>query len=241
MLNIAICEDNKKFASNLKDIINKKLIKNEIDFNIDVFLTGENLIYSVFMKNKNYHIIFFDINLAGVSGIDTAKKIRKENKDILFIFITELDDEVYKILDLNIFHFIRKSYFEVNIDKVLNLLIENIDQFIKRYSFSTISGETEIKLTEIIYFEIINRHVCIETRSAKIETTYRTLKDLPINLEKRTFFRINKGQYVNLNHINYFTENKIILSNGEHLYIARRRIKDFKTHFFDFMIENGGI
>lgn len=241
MLKIAICEDNKEFASNLQNIITKKFDENEIEFNIDVFNSGERLIYEIFKKNKEYDVIFFDIDLTGVSGIDAAKQIRKEYKDTLFIFITQLDNEVYEVLDLNIFHFIRKNHFEEEIDKVLNLLIKNMDKFIKRYSFTTINEEKFIKLSEIIYFEIINRHVYIQIRNEKLETTYRTMKDLPLDLEEVPFFRINKGQYVNLNHINNFTENKITLSNGDYLYVARRRVKDFKAHFFDFMIKNGGI
>lgn len=241
MLRIAICEDNKKFASNLQNIINKKISKNEIDFHIDVFNSGEKLIYKIFKENKNYDVIFFDIELTGISGIDASKQIRKNNKDILFIFITQLDNEVYEVLDLNIFHFIRKSHFEEEIDKVLNLLIKNMDKFVERYSFSTINDEKHMKLSEILSFEIINRHVFIQTRNEKFETTYRVMKDLPVDLKDKAFFRINRGQYVNLNHINDFTENKITLSNEESLYVARRRIHDFKDEFLEFMIENGGI
>lgn len=241
MLKVAICEDNKEFASNLQNIITKKFDENEIEFNIDVFNSGERLIYETFKENNEYDVIFFDIDLTGVSGIDTAKQIRKEYKDTLFIFITQLDNEVYEVLDLNIFHFIRKNHFEEEIDKVLNLLIKNLDVFIKRYCFTTFNGEKYIRLSEILYLEIINRHVYIQTRSDKMETTYRTMKDLPLDLEDAPFFRINKGQFVNLNHINDFTENKITLCHEESLYVARRKIKDFKKRFFDFMIKNGGI
>lgn len=234
-MKIAICEDNEAFALDLKKIIDRKFIQYNLECEIHCFYSGEEILSNIDNTGKKYDIIFFDIELPRLSGIEVATKIREKYNDIIFIFITYLNEKVYEVLDLNIFHFIRKDYFYEEVDSILKLLIKKIDYLFKVYKFPVDSVEMYFKLNDIIYLEVLDRQLLLHTADNEYISNYRTLKDIPFKIKENYFFEIYRGILVNLSHVNDFIDDKVILSNEAILYLARRRIKDFKQEFFKYI------
>ena len=135
MFKIAICEDNKNFIFELKSVIERKIFLYDIKCKIRSFYSGEELLENIIDLKEKYDIIFFDIDLPGLNGIDTAKKIRELHSDTIFIFITYLNEKVYEALDLTIFHFVRKSHFDKEIDMILDLLMQKIEYLAENILF----------------------------------------------------------------------------------------------------------
>lgn len=235
MLKIAICEDEEIFAEKLKSIINSRLIKVDLDYIIHIFISGEELLDKINTNQERYDVIFFDIQLPGIDGTETARKVREIDDVALFIFITSMNHEIYKILNLRLFNFVRKSHFVLEIISVLDNLLDNFSELVKYYTFPTEDGSVSLKLYEILYFEVLNRYVIIHTTNKSYTTKHRTLSDIPINLEDNNFFEIYRGIMVNLNQIKNINENTITLVNGQDLFIARRKIKPFNDMYFKFL------
>lgn len=232
MFKIAICEDNKDFVLELKTIIHKAFFKYNLDCLIDCFYTGESILHNIIDKDKRYDIIFFDIELPDINGIEVARKIRRFNNDVLFIFITYLSGKVYEVLDLNIFNFVRKSHFHEEINSILELLIRQLDYLVKKYPFSIYGENIYFRIYDILYLEVLNRQLIIHTKEASYVSSYRSLKEIPFQLEENSFFQIYRGIVVNLNHIKDFNSYEVSLYNGASLPIARRRFSDFKNKFY---------
>ena len=97
MINVAICENNAMQIKYVVDVIKKYSIKENMDFMIDKFISGEELLNS---NHSKYNVIFLEIKMNGISGIDTAKKIREINEEVKIIFLTaskELWAEAFKV------------------------------------------------------------------------------------------------------------------------------------------------
>ncbi|WMM24596.1 LytTR family DNA-binding domain-containing protein [Tissierella sp. MB52-C2] len=235
MFKIGICEDNKDFLSELRLIIEKKFIQHNINCEIDCFYSGEEVLDNIFNLRKTYDIIFFDIELQGLNGIETARKVREVDKNTIFIFITYLNEKVYEALDLTIFHFIRKSHFHKEVNSVLDSLIKKLEYLTKKYFFPIGDNDIYLKLYDIIYFEVVDRTVIIHTLDITYTSNYRSLKDIPYDLTGKHFFEIYRGIMINLNHVEDFINDKVILSNGDTFYIARRRINNFKKEFYRYI------
>ena len=146
MYNIAICEDDPIFLSAFKPMVESHLNKLNTEYILDCFENGESLVSEVVDSDVKYDAIFFDIALPGMSGIKAAKEIRKIDESALFIFITSLSDKVYQVFQVNTFHFIRKSYFEKEIEPVLDLLIQRLDRDYESYEFRTENGGIKLRL-----------------------------------------------------------------------------------------------
>ena len=146
-----------------------------------------------------------------------------------------MNDEIYKILDLKIFNFVRKSHFKVEIGPILDLLVNNFNELIKYYTFPIDENSISLKLYEILYFEVLNRSVIIHTKNESYTTTHRSLKDIPINLTENNFYEIYRGIMVNFNQIKDVKDNSITLMNGKDLFISRRRVREFNEIYIKFL------
>lgn len=241
MFKIGICEDDKDFALELKEIIHRRFIKYNLECKIQCFYSGEDILDTMVNSKKKFDIIFFDIELPNLNGIEVARQIRSLDDSIIFIFITYLNEKVYEVLDLNIFNFIRKSHFTKEINVVLEALIKRLDYLTQKYPFPIDDKTIYFKLYDILYLEVLNRQLIIHTKGSNYTTNFRSLKDIPFKLVENQFYEVYRGVVVNLNHIEDILDNKIILSDKSIVYISKRKLNSFKQEFFKYIsFKRGG-
>jgi len=83
-MKIAVCDDNREYLNIMSGEIREIYGSNA---ELDVFLKGEDLISATNQKNS-YDIIFLDMEMDGISGIETANIIRKSDEQVIIIFVT---------------------------------------------------------------------------------------------------------------------------------------------------------
>ena len=86
MINIAICDDEELFLQREKEIIYKYMTKKGYNCSIDLFLSGKD--YLECDDVEKYDIVFLDVSMDEMNGIETAKRIRKNNQKVYLIFVT---------------------------------------------------------------------------------------------------------------------------------------------------------
>ena len=84
-MNIAICDDNQEYINILEKYI---LDKNEPEVSCDAFYSGEELVKMYNMGEGNYDVIFLDMEMNILNGIETANIIRKMDKHVIIVFVT---------------------------------------------------------------------------------------------------------------------------------------------------------
>lgn len=98
MINIAICDDEELFIKKEKDIISKYVQAKGYEYQIDVYLSGKKFLESE--KSNQYDIVFLDISMGEIDGIETAKCIRSFNNKVYLVFVTAFiiySTEGYKV------------------------------------------------------------------------------------------------------------------------------------------------
>ena len=213
MINIAICDDNIHMCSEIENILLNYQKSNYLRFNIDIFSDGKNLIKHLDLGNK-YQILFLDIEIGNITGVDIGKYIRKNlnNREIKIIYVSSFDKYAMELFDL----------------KPTNFLIKPIDK------------REFIKLKDIIYFETIKLSKNIKLVTIDNEYIFReNLNKIQENLEKHDFIKINKSILVNFNYIKVFKpgEFKIILTTEEEVPLSKNRLKEIKSQYFHILNE----
>lgn len=79
-MNIAICDDEKFIREQIKSLIEI----NRNDCTIETYVTGEELL----AVQKHFDVIFLDIQMDGINGIETARIFREQGNESILIFIT---------------------------------------------------------------------------------------------------------------------------------------------------------
>lgn len=233
MITLAICDD---------EIIQRKLNEKKIvqvlenlntDYNIDEYSDGQELVQSEIF----YDMVFLDIKMKKLDGIETAKEIKKINPNVIIVFLTSFDNYVYEAFDVEAFNYIVKPIEDKRLNDVLMLALNKINTCNENKGDLIIHRDksiVKIKINNIIYADVYDRIVTLHLKNAKIEY-YSRLKNLEKELKEKDFFRCHKSYIVNLMHVMRFDKNQILLDNDEVIPISRRNYNSFSKEIIKYI------
>lgn len=222
MFKIAICDDDIKFLEYFSKIIRKYTHNQSPD--IDTFKNASELLKS----DTNYDLIFLDIDMPEINGIQAAKYY--EENDTAIVFVTNKEAMVFETYNATeSFGFIRKSKLKEDFINV----IKRFEKHNQRTHFLTLKNNTgfiKIKISDIYYIEKLINCVIIHTKNESFKER-NTLSSLEQMLKDLGFVRCHIGYIVNLDHISLISDKDLLLSNGMNVPVSRNKIQTVKTEF----------
>lgn len=215
---IAICDDEEKILIEMKEKLQRVLLQQNVV--ASCYLFDQPLELLSYVEENEIDILFLDIDMPGMSGMEVAKVLREKGQAPLIVFVTNQDALVYESFQYQPFSFIRKSYFDNEITQVVIGLIASIEKSFETFTLKYGMERIRLLIADIIYFEADSNYVKLVT--TKKEYRYReTLLVLEKDLACKGFIRIHKGFLVNQSYVFAVRANEVELSNGCLLPISR--------------------
>ena len=229
ILNIAICDDDKVFCEKLNMILESIEEKSDYKFEIDIYYSGEELLKEL-GKDKSYDVIYLDIHLDRITGIDVGHIIREklEDENTKIFFVSGIKDYAMKLFKIRPMDFLIKPISQKAVEDGLKKAIELITKDKKVFRFTTSRTSYKIDVKDIIYFESEGRKLKIYTTDSNYEF-YDKLSNVEKELSAQNFLTIHKSILVNYTHINSHKYNEVVLSNGNVLPISQSNRKRIRT------------
>ena len=220
-MRIAICDDEHTIRNCIKEILydNTDL---SIYTDIQEAVCGEELIEK--HKISPFDIIFLDIEMSGISGIETGHTIRKMDRDAIIIFITSHKQYVLESFTVEAFDFIEKPIEADKIKKTLQRAIRKYkDQhYIINYRWQGISFSLDI--SDIVSIEAFRGRVLFQTTSKKGEYECNgSLDDYERDLQIYGFLRTHRNALINMRYIKRIEDNVIITSCNSEVEMSARK------------------
>jgi len=213
-MNIAICEDNAADAAELRAILDRYIEQNGYASEISAFGSGEDLLAA--FSPGLFDIIFMDVYMGGMTGIDAAKKIRDVDPGCALVFITSSADHSLESYSVRGSAYVVKPIDEA---KVLEALVTCRDIFLRNARYIEIRVERsdmKIPLIKIYYIESKSNDALFQTVSGGYKTRM-TLDDIEQRLGGRPFYRCHQSYIVNTSHIQQLDGNDVVLKNGDRI------------------------
>ena len=209
-------------------------------FDISVFDTGEGLLAA----GKDFDIIFLDIQMEGMGGIEAARTLRQSGVDAVVIFITGIREYVFEAFDVSAFHYLLKPIEEQKFMEVFDRAIEEAGkrkgQKERQIFIKTKNQGYTLKLNSILYIENRGKKVEIHTTDMEdIIETYAGMEELEVQLGDG-FYRCHRGYLVNMAHIARYDSDSIFLSSNEKVYLTRKKHNEFVKAYM-WYLQNGGM
>lgn len=227
-MKIAITDDNTDDIELLSSLICSCLKNNNIeDVQIVKFTNGTDLLKC--LKNIIFDIIFLDIYMTGINGIETAEMIRSINSSVKIVFITTSNDFASESFNVNASHYILKPIDILKIDKMLRrVLLEDLEH----NKTITLPDGQHILLRSIMY-TMCNQHIIsFYLNNGLILESRIPLYLLEEMLSKNSEFIVSsKGVIVNQNYVHNINGNNFTMIDNTILPISRRRRKDVLLAF----------
>ena len=225
MIQIAIVEDEIQAQETLLSYLKELEDKKQVSFHISVFPTG-----SAFLDRFvcQYDIVFMDIEMPGLNGMETAKKMRMKDSEVILIFVTNLAQmalEGYQVEALDFFvKPLEKASFMMKMERVLS---RSSSLGRKTFMVNTMKNEVLVlQNKEIFYVETDGHYVIYHTAKGNVKV-YSTLKEAENKIQDPfTFVRCNRSYLVNLQYLDKI-EKEYVYIHGTPLLISRPTHKEF--------------
>ena len=233
-MQIAICDDEKSIGLILEEKI-KKLLPDAV---IDKYLSGDELIAS----GCEPDILFLDIQMPGMDGMETARILRQKNERMVLIFVTAVEEYVFQAFDVAAFHYLVKPFSDEKFEKVVKRAVRSIEKYSENQSdekyMMVQSGGSHMKvfLKDIVYAEVYNRKVIIHTRDTNIEY-YGKLQELS-EIAGADFFRTHRAYLVHFKYVQKYDANCVTMENGAAL-IAKQNYSEFVKQYLKYNQRKG--
>lgn len=237
-LQIGICDDQKEIREMMIDKV-KKIYSAEV---IVSYGSGQELLEAPHLPD----ILFLDIQMPGLNGIQTAKELRKKNRQMLIIFVTVTEDYVFQSFDVGAFHYLVKPFEDKKFEEVLQKAVMQFEERImeqksvrkqKPSLMITSKGEhLAIPLEEIVYAEVYNRKIIIHTMESDVEY-YGKMKELQ-KIAGEDFYRSHRAYLINFNFVTKYNAAAIYLKKGQAC-IAKQNYQDFVKSYLRFNQRKG--
>ena len=227
---VAICEDEKSYALEIKEQIELFSKENCIDFDISVFTCAEDMLKS----GGKFDIAVLDVEMDGKNGIELGETLRKINPHIALMYVTAYNKYLDDALNLSAVRFFEKPLDKGRFYRGLSDAVKRIDN--STVSFYLKDGKTteRVNACDIIYIEIENRKSKVVTQ----EKEYHSAAPIGFwrdKLKSSVFASPHKSFIVNLNYVTSYERNSIILNNKYHIAVSRNRQTEFYKTFMRFM------
>ena len=199
MINIGICDDEASMRRLLRAPLEQKLQLLGADYRIYEYDCGETLLTRP--ETEWLDILFLDIELKQLSGMETARNLRKRDSHTLLIFVTAYPDFLFQGYEVHAFHYILKPYENQKIMKVLEQAIKELGQNREHYfTLEQKSGTTKIPAKKILAFSSDRRKIIISLEDGNKLEFYGKLDAVETDLPDY-FIRCHNRHLVNLNYV----------------------------------------
>ena len=226
MIRIAIVDDEKQIRKQIFAMISKYFIDNALECKILPFSDGQELIDS----GLKFDIIFMDIEMKNVNGIQAAQHIRKSDMNVPIVYITGYVDYWRRAYKVHAFDFISKPASQEQIDNVLNDFFSTVYKKNKaKISLTTDDGMLLVNLDEIRYFNIKEKKkVVLSNLTNNSIIVKENIGDIYERLNKDMFFMPHRCCIVNFRYVKEVTKDRlIIMDNGDFLPLSQRKKQEF--------------
>ena len=237
-MKIAICDNELYYVKNVRERIERYFQDNGTVIN--EYQSSNRLIDD--FHNHEYDIIFLDVKMDDIDGINVAKRIKEIKPNCIIIFISAYPQYIHDSYRVDAFQFLTKP---INDD----LFRDELDRAIKKYktmtipvTFNTSIGTITLKSNLIVYLETSYKNYKLSTISGiPYYGSTKGLTSIKKELINHNFCYINRSTLINLDLVQSIINDTVLMSSGDILLITKTKKDKFKKKFLQGLEKEGNI
>lgn len=235
-INIAVCDDELDICSQVERLLSYALKSISAEYNIDIFDRGERLCDE--MRRTEYDLVFLDIELPNMNGVDIGRYIREElnNELVQIAYISSKKEYAMELFEYRPINFLVKPLDDEKIRKVIKKYMVISEQENHMFSYKKGYEFYKIPMSKIMYFDTGGRKTVMVTTEGR-EEFYASMESVYQRVKGHKFLFIHKSTIVNYKYINKFGYEDVVMTDGSVFSISQSRRKAIRSMFMDIKKE----
>ena len=231
MIHIAICDDEKHMSDHIRAMASDFFRKKNREIYFRTFSSGEELL----SYDGQIDILFLDIQMNGMDGMETARKLRASKFRGFLIFITVLKEMVFQSFEVQAYDYLVKPVYDKQFEKTMERLYASMQNASEDSLLVQKGYEGRIiPEDEIVFCEIIDRKIYLNLTSGEVVDYYERIENLESKLDSH-FFRCHRSYLINLKHLKGYKNGTAYMDNGKEVPVSRLRSKEFSSVVLQYM------
>ena len=229
-MKIALIDDEKSSLDRLCRLINEHVGS---DVSIDRYASGEEFMDS--FREGVYDLIITDIFMDKLTGIETARRIRKKDKNVKLVFCTSSNEFACESYEVNACYYLRKPYSEES----FSAMLDRLDLEKMELSRSVrLPDNQSIVLRNVIYADFASHCVTFHNKLGENIVSRVSFADVePLLCANSYFCSPSKGVIVNFYEVVAQNDNVFVMSDDTRIPISRRKAKEVTEAYAEFRFE----
>lgn len=236
-MRVAVIDDESIFRMQLKMMVEKLSKAKGIHITVDEFAGGQQFIDV--LTEKRYDIVFMDIFMPKMDGIETAKVLRRRTERTFLVFLTASDGHYPDAFSLHAFDYVTKPFNIERIDQVLTEILEHTPldtAFIK----VSVSGRDErVLLKNIVSVTTDGHYLEINKDDKTIRRARLTSGEfMELTGGDKRFVMINRGIIINMDFLEKIDGTEAYLADGTAFPVSTRKVPDLMQIIEEYRYNN---
>lgn len=228
-MKIAVCDDSRKDREKLISLLRKYEKNKDKEFEIAEFDCGEALLENN-AELQSCQIIFMDINMTNLSGLEAAAAIKNLYPKILIVLFTAYMNYAIEGYKVKASRFLVKDDLSSSITECMDALVGEIEQAAQIMEFSFVEGKIKLKINDIIYIETARHKNVFYTQEGSYNI-YKKLNEIEEELRGFGFVRVHLSFLVNMRYIKKISSYVMALTTGKEISVPKSRYAEVKKQF----------
>ena len=210
MIRIAICDDEKHMSDHIRSFVSDFFRKKNREISLRMFSSGEELL----SYNGQIDILFLDIQMKEMDGMETARKLRADKFRGFLVFITVLKEMVFQSFEVQAYDYLVKPVDKKQFEKTMERLYASMQHKNASEDSLLVQRGYEgriIREDEIVFCEIIDRKIYLNLASGEVVDYYERIENLG------------------------YKNGTAYMDNGKEIPVSRLRSKEFSGVVLQYM------
>ena len=223
MIHIAYCDDERAALQVYPEQVRAAFQHYRRSVEVERFQRPDMLMEHI-AANNCFDLLFLDISMPGMNGIELGRQLRKAADDVLIVFVSSHEELVFESFQVTPFRFIRKGHFYQDLEACVPAIIAELEK--RRTELQIDNGKEIYRIApyKILYIEGCDKTQKLVALHGTVEIRYK-LKDLEALLAAYGFIRVHKGYLVNARFIACVNKREVVLTTGESIPLSKYRLE----------------
>lgn len=232
MIQAAIVEDSPEAITYIRDVLSAECERQNLNMGFDLFSGGEAFL-SMIDQHYHFDVLFLDIEMPGIDGFETCRRVRAIDPDALVVFISSREELVFQSFEVQPFRFIRKGILPEQAESLVSALADALSKRNQRIIHITEPLSKDIyafNVRQIKYVEAQRKECVIACTDGDV-TVKAKLMDVEAMLRTEPFIKVHRSYLVNCRYVFHIGKNSLLLTTRDEIPISRGKSEAIKAEY----------
>ncbi len=236
LLPIAVCDDLEEERALLGHMLRSYAQRKGLSLQLHFFVSGEELLHNI-RQVCACQVLFLDVYMSGISGVETARRLRAAGYGASIVFATTSTDHGVDSFEVRASDYLVKPFRQEEVDRALDWCLEHMPEPLRSLSVYAEGEIQEFPLASVLYIEVLGHQSHIHTLRQTV-VVRKSLDDLERAVDSPDFFRCHRSFLVNLGHVERIESSDFLMSDGARIPISSPNLPRARNIFTDWIYRN---